>query len=104
MIVWSDLALSVLKKGLNFVITPRKVPVVEIVTAMESACISLDSGNAHELRAKVVQLLDRQDKLKDQNVTKKEWEVNDKLKNDHTAMVLPADQGHVTVVMKEDYL
>ena len=54
----------------------------------------------------MVQLLDRQDKVKGQNVTKKEWEAIDKLKKDDTIMmVLPADKDRVTVVMKkEDYL
>ena len=55
----SDPELSVLKKGQNIVVTPCRVPVVEIVTAMESAC----NGDAHELRPKVVQLLDREDKV-----------------------------------------
>ena len=31
----SDPELSVLKKGLNFAITPRKVPVVDVITAIE---------------------------------------------------------------------
>ena len=57
--LFSDLEVSVLEKGLNFVVTPRRVPVVDIVTAMQSTCRSLYSGNAPELRAKVVQLLDR---------------------------------------------
>ena len=53
----------------------------------------------------MVQLLDRQDKVKYQNVTKKEWEAIDKLKKDDTIIVLPADKGRVTVVIKkEDYL
>ena len=53
----------------------------------------------------MVQLLDRQDKVIEQNVTKKEWDAIDKLKKDDTIMVLPADKGQVTVVMKkEDYL
>ena len=74
-----DLELSALKKGLTFAVIPHRVSVVEIVTAMESACRSLGSGDAHELRPKVVQLLDRHDKVKDQNVTNNEWEVIDKL-------------------------
>ena len=50
-------------------------------------------------------LLDRHDKVKDQNVMKKEWKVIDKLKKDDTIMVLPADKSRVTVIMKkEDYL
>ena len=35
------------------------------MTSTKSACRSLDSGDAHELRAKGVQLLDRQDKVKE---------------------------------------
>ena len=51
-------------------------------------------------------MLDRHDKVKGQNVTKKEWEVIDTLKkDDDTIMVLPLDNGCVTVIMKkEDYL
>ena len=68
-----DLELSVLKKGLSFVVTPHRVPVMEIVTATESGCRSPGSGDAHELKSNAVQLLDRQDMVKDQNVTKIEW-------------------------------
>ena len=50
----------------------------------------------------MVQLLDRQDKVKD--VTKKKWESIDKLKKDDTIMVLPADKDRVTGVRKKDYL
>ena len=50
-------------------------------------------------------MLDIYDKVKDQNVTKKEWEVIDKLKKDDTIMVLTANKGRVRVVMKkEEYL
>ena len=87
----SDPELSVLKKRLNLAVTSCRVPIVEIMIAMELACRSLCSGDAHELRSKVVQLFDRQDKVKDKNVAKKEWEVTDKLKKDDTIMVLPGD-------------
>ena len=73
-----------MKKGLNFVVTTCKVPLVAIVTATELTCRCLDIGDAHELKAKMVQLLDRQDMVKDQNVTNKEWEMIDKLKKDVT--------------------
>ena len=55
----SDPELSMLKKGLNFEVTLHRVPVVEIVTAIESDCRSLDSCDTDELKAKVVKLLDR---------------------------------------------
>ena len=64
-----ELELAVLKKGLDFGVTPHRVSVVEIVTAMELACRSLVSGDAHVLRSQVAQLLYKRDKEKDQNVT-----------------------------------
>ena len=82
-----DLELFVLEKGLNFGVTPCRDPGVDIVTTMASACRSLGSRDAHGLRAKVTHLLDRHDKVKDQNVTKNEWEAIEKLKKDDTIMV-----------------
>jgi hypothetical protein len=103
--ILSDPELSVLKKGLNFAVTPRKVPVVDIIMATESACRRLNSGNANELRAKVVNILDRNEKVEKQNVSNEEWKAIDNLKKDEQIMVLPADKGRVTVVIKkEEYL
>ena len=94
-----------LKKGLNFAVTPRKVPVVDIVTATESACRSLNNGDANELRSKVVNILNKNEKVKEQNVGKDEWDAIDNLRKDDSIIVLPADKGRVTVVMnKKDYL
>ena len=96
--------MCMLKKGLNFAVTPRKLPVVEVITATESACRGLDPGDANELRAKVVGILDREHNVKDQNVTKQEWASIDSLKKDESIMVLPADKGRTTVVMnRKDY-
>ena len=75
----ATLELSVLKKGLKIVVTPHTGPVVEMVTATASACRSLYSCDAQDLRARV-QMLGRHDKVKDQNVTTKEWKVIDTLK------------------------
>ena len=103
--ILSDPELCVLKKGLNFAVTPRKVPVVDIVTATESACRSLNNGDANELRSKVVNILNKNEKVKEQNVGKDEWDAIDNLRKDDSIIVLPADKGRVTVVMnKKDYL
>ncbi len=48
--ILADPELSILKKGLNFTITPEYLPVVDIITATESACRSLKSGDASELK------------------------------------------------------
>ena len=44
--ILSDPELSVLKKGLNFVVTPRQVPVVDMITITETACRNLSKGDA----------------------------------------------------------
>jgi hypothetical protein len=103
----SDPDLSVLSKGLNFAVTPKRLPVIDLVTATESACRQLGGGDKEELRSKVVNILSRGDAglARDQNITKKERDALDSLKKDENIMVLPADKGRVTVVMnKEDYL
>ena len=41
--ILSDPELSVLKKGLNFAVTPKRLPVEELVTVTESACRSQPS-------------------------------------------------------------
>ena len=41
------------KKGLNFAVASKKIPVVEIVTAVESACLKLNKSDADDLRSSV---------------------------------------------------
>ena len=48
--------------------------------------------------------MDRKNTVKEENITKEEFEGIDKLKKDETIMILPADKGRVTVVMnKKEY-
>ena len=46
-------------------------------------------------------ILKRHDKVNERNVSKQEWQAIDQLKRDDTIMILPADKGRVTVVMKK---
>ena len=48
---------SVLAKGPNFVVTPRHLPNLEYITAIEAACTKLSQQNAEELRADINQVL-----------------------------------------------
>ena len=98
--ILSDPELSVLRKGLNFAVTPRKPPVIDIVTATESACRSLNTSDANELRAKVVNILSNNTQVKEQNVTKDEWKAIEDRRKDVT---ITADKGRVAVIMKEEY-
>ena len=68
----SDPELNVLKKGVNFSVTPKKVPVVEFITATECSCRNLNISDAKELRAKKVNVLCKHDMISDRNVSKEE--------------------------------
>ena len=85
--ILSEPDLSVLKKGLNFVVTPTRLPVVDLVTATESGCRQLGGGDTNELRSKVVNILSKGEKVleKDHTITR---EALDGLKKDDTIMVL----------------
>ena len=48
-----------MKKGLNFAVTPNRLPVVDLVTVTESACRQLGGGDANELSSKVMNILGR---------------------------------------------
>ena len=48
---------SVLAKGPNFVVTPRQLPNLEYITAIEAACTKLSQQDAEELRANINRVL-----------------------------------------------
>ncbi|XP_072025331.1 uncharacterized protein [Amphiura filiformis] len=96
----NDSELSVLVKGLNFAVTPAKLPVVDIVTSTESACRKLPPGEAGELRAKVVNLVTRPNCNKiDSNLSKEEREALQQLLKDQSIQILPADKGRLVVIL-----
>ena len=103
--ILSDPELSVWKKGLNFAVTPKKLPVVDLIAATESACRYLNSSDANELRAKVVSTIGKHGNINDQNITKKERKAIEDFRKDENIMILPADKDRTTVVMdKQEYL
>ena len=102
--ILSDPELSVLKKGLNFAVVPKQLPVVDLVTVTETACRSLPANDASELRAKVATVISKNRNIKESNISNDEWRAIESLKKDENVMVLPADKGRVTVVLdKEEY-
>ena len=64
-----------MRKGLNSAVTPKRLPVTDIVTLTESAYRSLTSGDDQELPAKVINIGNKHDKIKDQNMSDEEWRV-----------------------------
>ena len=101
--ILSDPELSVLAKGLNCAVTPRKIPVVDIITETESVCGRLPEGEKHVLRAKVASILKNPGRI-ESNVSKEELNALDDLRKDDSIEILPADKGRCVVVLdKTEY-
>ena len=95
---------SVLAKGPNYSITPKYIPNVEYITAVESMCSKLKEEEAMELRSDVNVLL-RKVKVPRPNLTRQENIGLAQLKKDKDRVILPADMEVAMVVMdKEDYI
>lgn len=89
---------SLLSKGLNFAIPPKRIPVEEIICAVELAVKDMPHTRAEEIRQDVAVTL-RKSKLPRYNLSREEREALRKLKMDETRLVLPADKGNATVIM-----
>ena len=96
---------SVLSKGLNFAIPPKSLPVVDIITATESAIkkANLQPLEAETLRHKISTSLSHSS-VPTSNISKEEEAAIKSLKNDKNIVILPADKGWCTVVLNHaDY-
>ena len=94
---------NVLALGLNFAVTPKTVPVVDIIAAVECAANELLEERALEFRAEVKKCLQNAKKPRP-NLSREQREALKKLREDDSIVILPADKGNATVVMnKEDY-
>ncbi len=90
---------TVLTRGLNFAITPTKIPQEEYILATELACHKIqDQGQKAELRNAVAGVL-KSAKLPQSNITKEEEKAINSLKRDKTITILPSDKGRTTVIM-----
>ncbi|XP_078347130.1 uncharacterized protein LOC144632375 [Oculina patagonica] len=100
----TDSEQSVLMKGLNFSVTPSKIPVEDIVAATELACTQLkDKSQAESLRNEVVKIISKS-KPPRSNISKAEREAIKYLAKDDSIVILPADKGRTTVILnKQDY-
>ena len=89
---------GVLGKGLNYAVTPDKLPVEDFVVATEQACRYLPIDKADQLRAQVAGVM-KSAKLPKPNITKKERQALIELRKEKSIMILPADKGKATVIM-----
>ena len=89
---------SLLAKGLNFAVTPDKIPVNEFILATEQATWKLPQEEGDTLRAEITGLL-KSAKLPPSNLCKEERKAVKELGKDKSILILPADKGKATVVI-----
>ena len=94
---------TVLARGLNFAVTPDRLPVNDIIVQTEKACGLIQEGERDKLRAEVCGALISAH-LPKSNISKEERAALRNIGKDKSVMVLPSDKGKATVVMdKEEY-
>ena len=86
----SDADITLLKKELNFAVTPANIPDTEIIAKVETAVRQLDAEQADTVRRAVNGIL-QQAELPEPNITKEMRDALKSLKEDQSIMVLPAE-------------
>ena len=86
----SDAEKALLKKGLNFAVTPGNIPATEIIAKVEAAVRQLDAEQADTVRRAVNGIL-QQAEPPEPNITKEMRDALKNLKEDESSMVLPTD-------------
>ena len=89
---------QVLSLGLNYAITPARIPYNNIIAATEATAKQLDHNQARELRQNVSQAL-KNAKLPERNLNGRMLKAIKDLQRSDNIVILPADKGNATVVM-----
>ena len=94
---------DVLALGLNYAITPKQIPMLDIIAATEATASHLDEEKAQKLGLEVSSVLNSARPLKKNLSGKLQKAIRD-LRRDKNITILPADKSNATVVMnRSDY-
>jgi len=91
----------VLALGMNFALTPNRIPTSDIITATEATARCLDPVIADQLRAGVSRAL-ASSIVPKSNLTYAQCAALKDLRKDDGIVILPADKGNATVILDKD--
>ena len=91
---------KILAKGLNYAVTPEKIPTEEFIVAAEQATWSLPQEQKDKLCADITGVL-KSAKVPKQNITRQERTALKGLQKEKSITILPADKGKATVIMEK---
>ena len=89
---------SILKKGLNFSITPKKILVEEVISNIEVAIKDLDIAKSEEIRQDIAKIL-RTSKPSTSNIYVEEKRALNNLRKNKSIVILKFDKGNTTIIM-----
>ena len=94
---------DVLRLGLTFTPAPTKLPLVNIIAAVEEGARQWNKEDAEDLRGWVCGILRRAKSPKD-NLSQEQRKALKELRSLENEVILPTDKGDATVMMtREDY-
>ena len=89
---------------MNFSMSPKEIPVKEIVSRVENTIKDLDKPISDTIRAQISLTIQKADPPK-ANLSRSEKLALSQLKQDESIIILPADKGRATVILdKADYI
>ncbi|XP_015118216.1 uncharacterized protein LOC107041914 [Diachasma alloeum] len=97
----SETQVSVLAKGHNFAVAPKKIPTEEIISQTETAIYHLPQETGDAIRRKLSNILHKVNPPSD-NITEEERLALRTLKENNDIIILPADKGNAIVVIDRD--
>jgi len=89
---------SLLQKSLNYAVTPRTIPIEDILAGVEKAVHSLPVEMAEGARQKTARIIKSSSRPRN-NLTRAEREALGTLKKNTDLTILPADKGNCAVVL-----
>jgi hypothetical protein len=89
---------SLLQRGLNYAVTPRSVPIEDILAGVEKAVQSLPVEMAEESRQETARIIKSSSTPRD-NVARTERAALKTLKKNTNLTILPADKGNATLIL-----
>ena len=100
----NDDEISLLRKGLNYVSTPKVIPRKEILASVEQGIENLSKKTKNEVRINIYSVLKHARPPAKQHLTRGEKNALKDLKSDETIIVTKADKGNsVVVINRTDY-
>ncbi|KAK5648272.1 hypothetical protein RI129_003164 [Pyrocoelia pectoralis] len=95
--------IDILQYGNNYAVTPKTIPLEDIITNVEAALHNVEQTKADEIKLDVINVL-RKSKNPKPNISPKQLNTLNKLKKNENILVLPADKGNATVIVNtSDY-